>query len=266
MISSEIRARARESLKDKWGKVALLTLFFALVVYVFYLVLNYIPIIGPIGYVIISPCLSYGFLASLIKIKRNEEVGYTDFLSICFNYIGKVWGVLGNIIKKLLIPLILIVLSSFAIVSSGILSLSGIMYSTNYFTSVNYFSSSFTDTTICIFVVALIVYIIAAIYATIKGYLYALSYYILYDNPDMSGKDIVEKSASLMKGNRWRFFWLGLTFIGWLILSAFTLYIGLLWLLPYMMISFICFYENLAGVDSSVSVDTTDTQETHTNE
>ena len=51
----------------------------------------------------------------------------------------------------------------------------------------------------------------------------------------------------MMRGNRWSFFWLGLTFIGWVILSMFTLYIGLLWLIPYIMVSFVCFYEALAG-------------------
>ena len=63
----------------------------------------------------------------------------------------------------------------------------------------------------------------------------------------MTGKEIVEESARLMKGNRWRFFWLGFSFIGWAFLSAFTLGIGMLWLLPYMMISIIFFYEELAG-------------------
>ena len=53
-----------------------------------------------------------------------------------------------------------------------------------------------------------------------------------------------------MKGNRWRFFWLGFSFIGWAFLCAFTLGIGMLWLLPYMMISMIVFYEELAKKDN----------------
>ncbi len=54
-------------------------------------------------------------------------------------------------------------------------------------------------------------------------------------------------SESMMRGNRWSFFWLGLTFVGWAILSIFTLYIGLLWLAPYIMVSFVCFYESLSN-------------------
>ncbi|MCI8482440.1 MAG: DUF975 family protein [Clostridia bacterium] len=96
-------------------------------------------------------------------------------------------------------------------------------------------------------IVGLIGYIASIIYAIVKGYLYALSYYVLYDNPDKSGKEIVEMSESMMRGNRWSFFWLGLTFVGWAILSIFTLYIGLLWLAPYIMVSFVCFYEALSN-------------------
>lgn len=58
-----------------------------------------------------------------------------------------------------------------------------------------------------------------------------------------------------MKGNRWKFFWLGLTFIGWAILASFTLGIGMLWLMPYIMVTFVCFYESLAGTKENVEVE-----------
>jgi uncharacterized membrane protein len=121
------------------------------------------------------------------------------------------------------------------------------------FTSIlatSYTSSSYTTAAAGfggIAVIGFIGYIASIIYTVVKGYLYSLSFYILYDNPDKSGKEIVEESATLMQGNRWRFFWLGLTFIGWVILSAFTFYIGMLWVMPYIMVAFVCFYEDLAG-------------------
>lgn len=51
-----------------------------------------------------------------------------------------------------------------------------------------------------------------------------------------------------MKENRWRFFCLALSFIGWAILSAFTFGIGTLFLIPYMQVSFAAFYEERAGL------------------
>ena len=86
-----------------------------------------------------------------------------------------------------------------------------------------------------------------SIWATVKGLLYALTYYIAYDNPEMSAKDAVQRSEDLMKGNRGKLFVLQLSFIGWAILAAISFGIGMLWLLPYMMITLVCFYEALAG-------------------
>ena len=79
----------------------------------------------------------------------------------------------------------------------------------------------------------------------IKSLLYTLAYYISYDNPELSSKECVLKSAELMKGNRSKYFLLLLSLSGWAILAAFTFGIGLLWLMPYMQIATVCFYEHL---------------------
>ena len=97
-----------------------------------------------------------------------------------------------------------------------------------------------------------ILLLVASIWATIKGLYYAPSFFILYDNPNMSGKEIVEESEKIMTGNRFRFFVLPLTFIGWILLCGLTLGIGSLWLTPYMMVSMVVFYESIAGTKSNV--------------
>lgn len=109
-----------------------------------------------------------------------------------------------------------------------------------------------------------------SIWATCKGLYYALAQFIAYDNPNMTGKEIVQKSEELMKGNRGKLFILNLSFIGWAILASLTLGIGMLWLLPYMTVTLVCFYEMLAGKDSNntnnaVSVESTE-QSNQTNE
>ncbi len=242
MTSANIRANAREALKGKWGKGAILTLVYVLVCFAISFVLNLIPFIGGVASIIISLPLSYGFIACFIKLKRGEDFTYTDFLQIGFSSFSKVWAVFGNIVTKLIIPIaifiVFVVILAFgaaATTTSGILG--GSAEATVGFSFVT--------------IIGLIGYIASLIYITIKGYLYSLSYYLLYDNETMSGKEIVEESARLMNGNRWSFFWLSLTFIGWAILSAFTLYIGCLWLIPYIMVSFVCFYESLKGSTTS---------------
>lgn len=242
MVSSSLRASAREALKGKWGKAALLTLCYSVIMFVASWLLNLVPVVGPIVEFVISLPLSFGLLVSFMKLKRDEDVTYTDFLNIGFSNFGKVWGVLGNMILKMIIPVVLIIV--FLIVFIIGIGGTGVALLHNYGNS--YYgaaSSGFGG----LAMIGLIGYFASIIYAIVKGYLYSLSYYILYDNPDKSGKEIVESSESMMRGNRWSFFWLGLTFIGWAILSVFTLYIGLLWLMPYIMVTFVCFYETLAS-------------------
>lgn len=247
MVSSELRVKARESLKGKWGKAALLTLCYVIIVGVISFLLAFIPVIGPIANAIISVPISFGVLASFMKLKRDEEVGYTDFLNIGFSNFGKVWGVAGNMILKMIVPIVLVVVFLLVFAFSVTGGVTSTILSNSYRASTGFGGLAF---------IGFIGYIAALIYAVVKGYLYSLSYYVLYDNPDKTGKEIVEMSESMMKGNRWSYFWLGLTFIGWAILSVFTLHVGLLWLMPYIMVTFVCFYEALANKTNEPIVET----------
>lgn len=244
MTSSELRANARESLKGKWGKAALITLVYAIINWVISFILGLIPFIGGILSAIISLPISFGILITFVKLKRNEEVTYTDFLNLGFSNFKKVWGVFGNIVLKLIIPFVLVIVFVMVMTFSGIGA--GVGVATNSTGAITGFAG--------LTLVGLIGYIISLIYLAIKSYYYVLSFYILYDNPNKASKEIVEESQKLMTGNRWNFFWLGLTFIGWAILATFTFGIGMLWLMPYMMVTFIAFYESLVGNKNDVEV------------
>lgn len=74
-----------------------------------------------------------------------------------------------------------------------------------------------------------------------------LSYYLLADNLEMSGMEALKKSAAMMKGYKCKYLLLQLSFLPWMILSVFTLYIGLLWLLPYMEMAAVMMYRDLNG-------------------
>ncbi len=247
MTSSELRSSAREALKGKWGKAALITLVYTIITFVISFVLTFIPFVGNLASFVISLPLSYGILVSFIKLKRNEEVGYADFLNSGFSAFGKVWAVFGNMILKLIVPVVLVIIFILLLTFSGVGAGIGAAFS----------SANATVGFAGLAIVALIGYIASLIYLIVKSYYYSLSYYILYDNQDKTGKEIVEESERLMTGNRWSFFWLGLTFIGWVILSAFTLYIGMLWLMPYIMVTFVCFYESLAGTKGNIEAEAT---------
>ena len=79
----------------------------------------------------------------------------------------------------------------------------------------------------------------------VKSYSYALTPFILKDEPELRYNAAIEKSMRMMNGYKMKLFLLDLSFIGWMILSILTLGIGLLFLQPYMKTARAAFYEDL---------------------
>lgn len=67
----------------------------------------------------------------------------------------------------------------------------------------------------------------------IKTYQYMMIEYMLAENPNMSNKRAFEITKATMTGDKWKAFVLGLSFIGWILLSIITFGIGFLFLAPY---------------------------------
>lgn len=239
MVLSDIRKSARESLTGKWGKGVLITLIFM----AFELVLGYISSliedIAFLGFIfniataVISIPISFGIIISFMKLKRGEEVQCYEFFTLGFSNFARSWKITGNMLLKMWLPILLYVLATFALVFSITF---GIVASAMAKSSIFVIIAS---------IVGIALFIVAFIYLFITALSYNLSYMIAVDNETMEGKEVVEESKKLMAGNRGKLVLLQLSFIGWAILSIFTLYIGLLWLIPYMQVAIICFYEAL---------------------
>jgi uncharacterized membrane protein len=74
---------------------------------------------------------------------------------------------------------------------------------------------------------------------------YAMTFYIIVDNPSVGPLAVIQLSKQAMRGNRWKYFRLQCRFAGWALLCFMTLGIGFLWLGPYMAASKARFYEDL---------------------
>lgn len=79
----------------------------------------------------------------------------------------------------------------------------------------------------------------------IKSYAYAMTPYILVDNPELSPNEARLKSIEIMRGHKWKYFGLQLSFIGWFLLCILSLGVGFIWLMPYVRTSYAAFYLNL---------------------
>lgn len=86
---------------------------------------------------------------------------------------------------------------------------------------------------------------------TIKNYAYSQANFVFKDLADsnsgasISYLDCITKSRQLMVGNKWRLFFLQVSFIGWDILACLTAGIGFLWLIPYKNATYAAFYKDL---------------------
>ena len=79
----------------------------------------------------------------------------------------------------------------------------------------------------------------------IKPFSYAMTYYIKHDHPEYDWKRAITESRRMMDGYKWKYFCVGLSFFGWMIVGALTFGIGMLWIAPYMAAADACFYEDL---------------------
>lgn len=264
LTASETRKQARESLKGKWGVVVLIALIF--VAYsVLVGLLSSIPFLGfliSIAAIVIDIPIIYGFMMTMMKLKRGEDVGYFDFFKDGFANFKRAWCVTGRLLLKMIAPLILIIVAIVIMIVSVIASLAtafavGISSSTSVLGGALVGASALT-------IVAYIVILAAYIWLFVKSLTYGLGMYLAIDNPNMKPLDCVNKSKELMDGNKGRLFCLYLSFIGWIALTALLSLIpfvgwiatiaGTLVLTPYIGFASIVFYENRAGIDSSATV------------
>ena len=112
----------------------------------------------------------------------------------------------------------------------------------------------------------------------IKTYSYAMTPYVLAENPRMTATEAITESRQVMDGNKWRLFCLGFSFIGWDLLCAAPTLVAaivvaskvamggaiatLLWIIPFGTLTFIgslfvnpyreaayaAFYRDVAGI------------------
>ncbi|MCM3629605.1 DUF975 family protein [Paenibacillus glycanilyticus] len=190
---SELRARARDSLRGNWGKAIggfVLSMLMAAVLSL----LNYlIPILGNLIGILVSGAISLGLISFFLGIARKENPP-----------VSEVFSGFSLLIKAFCL----------------------------YF-MVGLFTFLWT-----------LLFIIPGIVAALR---YSQAYFILRDNPDIGVMDAIRESKQLMIGNKWRYFVLQLTFIGWAILAAIPCGLGYLWLCPYISVTQAHFYDEITG-------------------
>lgn len=74
---------------------------------------------------------------------------------------------------------------------------------------------------------------------------FAMTFFIMMDDPNISGIDAMSESWNMMRGHKWDLFCLWFRFIGWILLSIITCGIGFIFLQPYITVAQMNFYRKL---------------------
>lgn len=76
----------------------------------------------------------------------------------------------------------------------------------------------------------------------VKALSYSMAPYIIAENPEMRAEEAIQRSMKMMDGHKMELFILGLLECGLGLLSIFTLFIGMLWIMPWMQVAMVKFY------------------------
>lgn len=81
----------------------------------------------------------------------------------------------------------------------------------------------------------------------VKSYSYAMAMYLRNDRPNLGANEAITESRKLMDGHKADLFVLDLSFIGWYIVGALCLGVGVLWVRAYHEAARANFYSDLVG-------------------
>ena len=230
--NTDFKNDALEALRGNWGKAVLATLLYVLIA---------LAVVSPMEYTAIKQ-QSYmteqigGYsnsIASAASLMQDPEYQALQKQNITMSILGFLLEVF------ILFP----VAVGFTNAFRKLLVNQDTEMVRNTFDLSNYFHKvlGMLQMTVLIALWALLLFIPGII----KALAYAMTPFILEENPELSTTEAIHHSRMLMKGHKFDLFWLYLSFIGWMLLGLLTLGIGYLWLTPYMQTAIASFYREV---------------------
>ena len=197
MKIKEIKEQAKVGLTGNLFKSIFITLFYTIITILFaflsdklnsHLLHANTTIITILINLILLP-FSYGVISSLINIFKGKKVDYTEFINISLLNYGKIIKLFFSILLKIL-PFIFIFATFFVLTNTNFNNI-----------VINY--------------IAFILTVASFILLFIKALDFTFALFFNYDNSNLSCKEILANSKSLIKNNKCKYLLLILSFILW---------------------------------------------------
>ena len=251
-----LKSEALASLNnDKWGISIGAFLIYVIVTSA----VGLIPIIGGVGQLILAGPFLVGYYYFFLKVSREDSVDIED-LFIAFKSKNQFLASLVSYILFILLifPVLGIGLTLWAFLVLGretfihfidkISEWSEKLNPANLQSDLPLYDPALTDALspeinwAFLLLGAIPFILVPAIYVTLS---FSQTWFIIANDENISGYNALKESWNLMRGKRLKLFLLELSFIGWAILSVLTLFIGFIFLAPYVQTSYAKFYDNL---------------------
>ncbi|WP_309398397.1 DUF975 family protein [Cerasicoccus maritimus] len=221
---SELKAQARDCLSVQWGPAALFSFLIWMIQFGINMAAGMIPFVGFLVQYAVSGPFTLGYQNNMLMIARGEASS-NDYMFSGFQDFKRAFGVYILPMLIMLVPIVIIGILAALMIPA--------MEKGGGGSDVVFGILAF------VFVVALLA---VAFFVQLK---FGLSYFLLIDNPDLGVIETLKTSWHMMQGHTGKLFMLYISFIGWALLAMLTLGIGLFWLMPYAMVSFARFYDDL---------------------
>ena len=225
----KLKNQAKKSLKGNFTPLILSLLVFVIIGtigYILDLLLN-VNYLSNLFVTVALILFGMGFIDSIMKVARGKKVEVDNLFK--HTHLGLKYLVIGLIIALVIGLLILLLAIAYK-------SLSTVLLNTGNISFLPYAILVITGSALSVIISAFIIYLVVS---------FSQVYFILNDNPDEKIGDIITESFDMLDGYRTEYIMLCLSFVGWFFLGLFTFCILYLWLIPYMMVTLVKFYDKI---------------------
>ena len=225
----KLKSKALKNLNGKYKDIVIAIFLYGLLIGMCYATSLYIkePPMTIFLTLIITGLFYMGLLQIMIKIARGKSPKYSELFQRTDAFFR------CSAITVIFIAInALLALLEYTALNSLIVFIS-------YQADLNIALSSF------MIVVGIVLSSVIAIFWIVLMLSLSQSYHILYDNENMPLGDIFRMSMDMMDGHKIDYILLKISFIGWMFLGIFTMGILYLWLIPYMGVTLVNFYDKI---------------------
>lgn len=205
--ASNMRAIARQMLKGNWKVGAIATLIYLVAINVptmiIQVVLGSTPLASGLTMVytlLVGGALVFGVTSLMLAIHRGKKSGATEVFS-GFEQYGRAFC----IYLLMMIFILLWSIPTIVLVIAGSAAMAGAVFGGSVGVGI-------------LAVILWIAAVVALILPIRASFAYSQCFFVAIDNPEIGALGVFKVSKALMNGNKWKYFCLDLSFIGWAVL------------------------------------------------